>query len=132
MQFPRVAGSLQPLQQRAGQVLPPFRKGDQAHAEAQHQEGLRRETAQAHERVHEPDPTAFWYAWSTTDRHIVEKEKCRKCGRHESRFNHTSLWTHVSFDTCFPMETRSKSLTGSMAIFCVFFSEHDSATAALV
>jgi hypothetical protein len=29
---PGVAGYLQPLQQRPGQMLPPFRKGDEAHA----------------------------------------------------------------------------------------------------
>ncbi len=54
MHLLRAVEALQPRQQRAGQMLPPFRKGDEAHAEAQHQEGLRRETAQAHELVHEP------------------------------------------------------------------------------
>ena len=55
MQLFSVVEALQPLQQRPGQVLPPFRKGDEAHAEAEEHEGPRRETVQAHELVHEPE-----------------------------------------------------------------------------
>ncbi len=55
MQLLGVVEALQPLQQRPGQRLPPSRKGDEAHAEAEEHEGLRRETAQAHELVHEPE-----------------------------------------------------------------------------